>query len=179
MIKQSNAKSGEHRLRAFPTRRSAERALHNLLNEGFTRDDLTLFLHSPTSEEEAKSGYSATDQAIDAGGAIGAELGAAAGSIGGVLTGLGLLAIPGVGPMLAVGPIAAAFTGAITGVAIGGVAGSLVGAGLSEAEAAACERHMKAGRAVVIVNCGARCSRAVAIMNGAGAFDPGYGSCDE
>jgi hypothetical protein len=58
------------------------------------------------------------------------------------------------GPVLAVGPLAAAVTGAIAGAATGGFAGSLAGLGISEAEAIAAQRHMKAGleRFPVVVN---------------------------
>ena len=59
--------------------------------------------------------------------------------------------IPGFGPLLAVGPVAAALTAAITGGALGGVAGSLIGAGVAEASALAAEKHLAAGRAIVTV----------------------------
>ncbi len=75
--------------------------------------------------------------------------------------------------MLAVGPLAAALTGAITGGAIGGFAGSLAGLGISEAEAIAAERHMKARRAVVIVTCGVRCEQAQAVLRATGAIEGG------
>ncbi len=85
--------------------------------------------------------------------------------------------------MLAVGPLAAALTGAITGGALGGFAGSLVGEGVSEVEAIAAERHVKAGHVVVIVRCTDRCEEALAILRAKGAvpaatdrFDPGLGA---
>jgi hypothetical protein len=69
--------------------------------------------------------------------------------------------------------LAAALTGAIAGGAVGGFAGSLAGVGISEAEAIAAERHMKAGRAVVIVICGARCEEAREIIRMTGAIESG------
>jgi hypothetical protein len=78
-----------------------------------------------------------TDAAEDAG--KGAGIGAAVGGVGGLLTGLGLLAIPGVGPVVAAGWLVAtavgAATGAVVGGAAGGLVGSLTGAGLPEGDA--------------------------------------------
>src|SRR5215468_3805706 len=67
-----------------------------------------------------------THTAEDAG--KGAGVGAAVGGVGGLLTGLGLLAIPGVGPVVAAGWLAATAAGAVTGAVVGGAAGGLVGA---------------------------------------------------
>ena len=67
-----------------------------------------------------------THTAEDAG--KGAGIGAAVGGVGGLLTGLGLLAIPGVGPVVAAGWLAATAAGAVTGAVVGGAAGGLVGA---------------------------------------------------
>src|SRR6516225_6693893 len=66
-----------------------------------------------------------TNAAADAG--TGAGIGAAVGGVGGLLTGLGLLAIPGVGPVVAAGWLVAAAVGAVTGAVVGGAAGGLVG----------------------------------------------------
>jgi heat induced stress protein YflT len=78
-----------------------------------------------------------TETAEDAG--KGAGIGAAVGGVGGLLTGLGLLAIPGVGPVVAGGWLVATAAGAVTGAIVGGAAGSLVGAltgaGVPEREA--------------------------------------------
>jgi hypothetical protein len=92
------------------------------------------------------------------------------GGVGGALAGLGLLSVPGIGPLLAVGPLAAALTGAITGGVLGGVAGSLAGLGVGEAEALASEAHLKAGRSVLVVDCGARCEDAEGVASKAGAL---------
>lgn len=69
----------------------------------------------------------------------------------GALAGTALFAIPGMGPVLGTGALAAALAGAITGVTIGGFSGSLVGLGISEAQAAIAEREMHNGRAVLLV----------------------------
>lgn len=62
-----------------------------------------------------------------------------------------MLVVPGFGPLLAVGPVAAALSGAITGGALGGFAGSLIGAGVFEPSALAAEKYLVAGRAIVTV----------------------------
>lgn len=85
-----------------------------------------------------------------------------------MLAGLGLMGIPGLGPVLAAGPLAVALTGAITGGALGGFTGSLIGEGVSEVEAKAAERQMKAGRTVVILRCAGPCEAALNILRAKG-----------
>ncbi len=164
----------------FPSRRTAEPAVQALLAAGFLASDISLFVQAPVKDDRPKTRGSQMDDPIGVGGEVGAGLGAAAGGLGGLLAGFGLLAIPGLGPVLAVGPLAAALTGAITGGALGGFAGSLVGEGVSEVEAIAAEHHVKAGRVVVIVQCRDRCEEALAILHEKGAvpaaldrLDPG------
>ncbi|WP_455273599.1 general stress protein [Rhizobium herbae] len=70
--------------------------------------------------------YKDNDVAEDAG--AGAGIGAAVGGVGGLLTGLGIMAIPGVGPVVAAGWLAATAAGAVAGAVVGGAAGGLVGA---------------------------------------------------
>lgn len=117
---------------AFSTRAAAEHAYTELRKAGASADEMSLFVSAdaplPDTEETI-------DHDIDVGGEVGAGTGSLAGGVGGVLAGLGLLVLPGVGPMLAIGPIAAGLTGAITGGALGGFAGSLVGAGVAEVTA--------------------------------------------
>ncbi len=173
MSENNPEKSLQHELAVFPSLPAAESVCHRLVKAGFAEDDISLFVQVPIKNAAPSTGGAATDDAIDVGGVAGAEIGSATGGIGGLLAGLGLLAIPGVGPMLAVGPVAAALTGAITGGALGGVAGSLIGLGISEAEAVAAEKHMKAGRAVVIVSCGDHRDEARAVLRATGAIDTG------
>ena len=70
----------------------------------------------------------------------------------GWLVGIGALAIPGLGPFIAAGPILAALSGAAVGGAIGGVAGALIGMGIPEFEAKQYEEKLKAGRSLVSVH---------------------------
>ncbi len=159
----------QHEVAIFPSRRAAESAVHALLAAGFPASDVSLFVHAPINGETPDAPASHADDAIEIGGETGAGIGAAAGGLEGMLAGFGVLAVPGVGPVLAIGPLAAALTGAITGGALGGVAGALAGEGVSEAQAIAAERHMKEGRAVVILECADRCDEASAILRAAGA----------
>ena len=79
-----------------------------------------------------------------AGGAIGGTLG--------LLAGIGALAIPGLGVLIAAGPIVALLTGAAAGAAVGGVAGALVGMGIPEIEAKQYEGKIKSGNILLSVH---------------------------
>lgn len=132
---------------AFSTRKAAEQAYEDFVGLGVSPDDISLFVHAKPPEDSSQD--SVLDQDIDVGGKVGASVSALAGGAGGLLAGLGLLMVPGIGPLFAVGPLAAALTGAIAGGALGGVAGSLIGAGVAEASALAAEKHLAAGRSIV------------------------------
>ncbi len=132
---------------AFPAREAAEQTYEDLIGLGVSPDDISLFVHAKPPERPRQE--AALDHDIDVGGKVGAGVSAFTGGAVGLMTGLGLLVVPGIGPLLAVGPLAAALTGAITGGALGGVAGSLIGAGVAEASALAAERHLVAGRSIV------------------------------
>ncbi len=84
--------------------------------------------------------------------AAGAATGGSIGGFGGLLLGLGALAIPGAGPIIAAGPIVGAITGALAGGAVGGVAGALIDAGVSEVEAKEYEDHLNAGDILILVD---------------------------
>ena len=81
---------------------------------------------------------------VGAGGVIGGTIG--------LLAGIGALAIPGVGPLIAAGPLMATLSGAATGAAIGGVAGALVGLGIPEVEAKAYEGKIRGGNILIAVH---------------------------
>lgn len=85
------------------------------------------------------------------GAAAGAGGGALLGGALGWLAGVGALAIPGIGPFIAAGPILAALSGAAIGGSIGGLTGALVGMGMSEFEATQYEGKVKAGNALISV----------------------------
>jgi uncharacterized membrane protein len=86
------------------------------------------------------------------GATTGAVTGGAIGGTVGLLAGLGTLAIPGLGPFIAAGPIMAALSGAAAGATAGGVVGALVGLGIPEYEAKAYEERIKKGGYLVAVH---------------------------
>ena len=96
------------------------------------------------SEKNTKAPEGATT-GVTAGGAIGGTLG--------LLAGIGALAIPGVGPFIAAGPIMGALAGLGVGGAVGGLVGALVGMGIPEYEAKRYEGRIKEGGVLVSVHC--------------------------
>jgi hypothetical protein len=102
----------------YDLRADAIAAIEDLKNQGISENDISLVSNNENSygEEVAK----------DAG--TGAGIGAAIGGTGGLLAGLGLMAIPGVGPVVAAGWLVATATGAAAGAAAGGLAGGIIGA---------------------------------------------------
>lgn len=86
------------------------------------------------------------------GATIGVGTGGVAGGVLGLLAGIGALAIPGVGPFIAAGPIMAALSGAAVGATIGGIAGALVGLGIPEYEAKQYESKVRNGNILISVH---------------------------
>jgi hypothetical protein len=86
------------------------------------------------------------------GAVVGAAGGGALGGTLGLLAGIGALAIPGLGPFIAAGPLLAALSGAAAGAAVGGVAGALVGMGIPEIEAKKYEGKLKGGNILMAVH---------------------------
>ena len=86
------------------------------------------------------------------GTATGAATGGVAGGVIGLLAGIGALAIPGVGPLIAAGPIMAALSGAAVGATAGGVVGGLIGLGIPEIEAKIYEEKLKTGNYLISVH---------------------------
>lgn len=95
-------------------------AVDELRAAGISEDDISIVSNN------ADGRYKDSDVGEDAG--TGAGIGAAVGGVGGLLTGLGIMAIPGVGPVVAAGWLAATAAGAVTGAVVGGAAGGLIGA---------------------------------------------------
>jgi uncharacterized membrane protein len=86
------------------------------------------------------------------GAATGAGAGGVLGGTLGLLAGIGALAIPGVGPLIAAGPLLAALSGAAAGAAVGGLTGALVGLGIPEIEAKAYEGKLKGGNILIAIH---------------------------
>lgn len=86
------------------------------------------------------------------GAVAGAGAGGAVGGTLGLLAGIGALAIPGLGPFIAAGPLMAALSGAAAGAAIGGIGGALIGMGIPELEAKRYEGKVKGGNILVALH---------------------------
>ena len=148
----------------------AERAVDTLLNAGFTNQDISVLLpdtrstrdFAHTKETKAPEG---TATGVTAGGVIGGALG--------VLVGVGALAIPGLGPFIAAGPIMAGLAGLGVGGAVGGLVGALVGLGIPEYEAKRYEGRVKNGGTLLSVHCdtSGQIERAKEILKATGAED--------
>jgi hypothetical protein len=110
------------------------------------------------------------------GAATGAGTGGAVGGVLGWLVGIGSLAIPGVGPFIAAGPIMAALAGVGVGAAVGGLTGALVGMGIPELEAKQYEGKIKGGNILISVHSenGDETKRAKEIFERSGAHDIAY-----
>jgi hypothetical protein len=129
---------------------ATERAVDHLLGAGFSHSDISVLLpdddsiRSWTHEKGTKAPEGATT-GVAAGGVIGGTLG--------LLAGVGALAIPGVGPLIAAGPIMAALAGLGVGGAFGGIAGALVGMGIPEYEAKRLVGEVRDGGILLSVHC--------------------------
>lgn len=107
------------------------------------------------------------------GATAGAGAGGVVGGALGLLAGIGLLAIPGVGPFVAAGPIMAALSGVAVGAAVGGVAGGLIGMGIPEIEAKRYEGKVRDGNILISAHCenSDESKRAREIFQNSGASD--------
>jgi len=134
----------------YTTRGSVENAVDALKSEGFRNTDISVLL--PENQGTKDFAHEKQTKAPE-GAATGAGTGAVVGGTLGWLTGIGALAIPGLGPFIAAGPIMAALAGMGVGGALGGVAGALVGMGIPEYEAKRYEGRIKDGGILLSVHC--------------------------
>lgn len=123
-------------------------AIEELKRKGYSTDDISVL---SKSKDEVETVTEKTGTHAGEGAAAGALTGGALGGLGGVLAGLGALAIPGIGPIVAAGPIVAGLTGAAAGAGIGGLAGALIGMGIPEKEAKEYETHFNEGKILVLL----------------------------
>ncbi len=107
----------------------AEDILERLRVVGFSRDDVSILLPDQTTSRDFA--HEKCSKAPE-GAVTGASTGGIIGGALGLMAGIGALAIPGVGPLIAAGPIMAALSGVAVGAAVGGLAGALVGMGIPE-----------------------------------------------
>jgi hypothetical protein len=122
---------------------------NDLISAGYSRNDISV-IASDTKNEYAP--YVERVETVSDGDdvATGAGIGAAIGGLGGLLVGLGALAIPGVGPVIAAGPLLAALTGAGVGAVTGGIVGALVDLGIPDEEAHIYSEGLRRGHVLVI-----------------------------
>ncbi len=130
-------------------RTQLESAISDLQTSGVPTQDISLLM--PDSGDQTEIGTVKSTK-LPEGASAGALGGGVVGGTLGLLAGIGALAIPGVGPFIAAGPIMAALGGAALGASAGGVAGALVGLGIPELEAKAYQDRLKAGGYLVAVH---------------------------
>jgi len=127
----------------------AENIVDQLKASGFSNNDISvLFPDKRGTKDFAHEKHTKAPE----GAATGAGAGVLAGGALGWLAGIGALAIPGVGPFIAAGPIMAALSGAAVGATVGGIGGALVGLGIPEYEAKRYEGKIRAGNILISVN---------------------------
>src|SRR5271168_2238341 len=134
----------------YPSYANVESGVDGLKAAGFSNQDISvLFPESAGSRDFAHEKGTKAPEGATAGAGTGIVLG---GTLGWLL-GVGALAIPGLGPFIAAGPIMAALAGAGVGGAVGGVAGALIGMGIPEYEAKRYQGHLKKGGILISVHC--------------------------
>jgi hypothetical protein len=135
----------------YSTRLAVENAADSLVRSGFLTSDISVLLPESLGgpkdmgTEKTTKAPEGTAAGVAAGGVIGGTLG--------LLAGVGLLAIPGLGPFIAAGPIMAGLAGLGVGGAVGGVTGALIGLGIPEFEAKRYEGRLQKGGILLSVHC--------------------------
>lgn len=154
----------------FKTLQQAERAVDTLIAAGFVSSAISVLAPDVASTRDFAHHK---DTKAPEGTAAGVTTGGIIGGALGVLAGVGALAIPGVGPLIAAGPIMAGLAGLGVGGAVGGLVGALVGMGIPEYEAKRYEGHVKDGGTLLSVHCdtSAQVSSAKDLLSATGAMD--------
>ena len=154
----------------YKTRTGVEQAVDALKQANFRNTDISVMF--PENEGTKDFAHEKNTKAPE-GATTGAGTGAVLGGTLGWLAGIGALAIPGVGPFIAAGPIMAALAGAGVGGAVGGLTGALVGMGIPEYEAKRYEGRVKEGGVLLSVHSddSAWTKRAKEILERTGAED--------
>jgi hypothetical protein len=129
---------------------NAEAAIDGLTMAGFSNQALSVLL---SDKDEAKELATEDTTPASEGATAGAGVGGVVGGALGLLAGIGALALPGVGPFIAAGPIMASLAGLGVGGAVGSFVGALVGMGIPEFEAKLYDLRVKDGGVLVAVHC--------------------------
>jgi len=131
------------------TEAQALNIVNQLKSANFSNNDISVLFPDKTGTKDfAHEQHTKAPEAATTGGVAGGVLGGALGW----LAGIGALAIPGVGPFIAAGPIMAALSGVAVGATVGGIAGGLIGLGFPELEARRFEGKIKAGNILLSVH---------------------------
>jgi len=148
----------------------AERAVDRIIAAGYSNNDISVLL--PDSRSSKEFAHEKNTKAPE-GTAAGVTTGGIIGGTLGLLAGIGTLAIPGIGPFIAAGPIMASLAGLGVGGAVGGLIGALVGMGIPEYEAKRYEGRVKDGGVLLSVHCDTsdEISRAKDLLKETGAED--------
>jgi hypothetical protein len=133
----------------YPTRNHLEAAVRVFKDSGFSSADISVLLQDNADKELVTENNTKAPE----GAAVGAGSGAAVGGAMGWLVGIGALALPGIGPIIAAGPIVGALVGIGVGGALGGFAGALVGVGISEDQIVKYEGRLRTGGILMAVHC--------------------------
>jgi hypothetical protein len=154
----------------YPDRSSVDRGVEALKAAGFSNNDVSVLF--PDKQGTKDFAHEKETKAPE-GAATGAGTGAVLGGGLGWLAGIGALAIPGLGPFIAAGPIMAALAGAGVGGAVGGLTGALIGMGIPEYEAKRYEGRVKDGGILLSVHSDSseETKRAKEILERTGAQD--------
>ena len=152
------------------TQGQAEQIVRRLQGQGFATSEISVLM--PDTGGTRDVGHVKATKAPE-GATTGATTGGVTGGILGLVAGVGALAIPGLGPFIAAGPIMAALSGAAVGAAGGGVIGGLVGLGIPEIEAKRYDEKLKKGNYLIAVHTddSEDVDRAEEIFKAAGAED--------
>ncbi|MFG1427626.1 hypothetical protein [Roseixanthobacter glucoisosaccharinicivorans] len=169
----------------YDSQDDAVAAVRALQMAGIARDAISIIAKSADDPPQAAETRDHEDHVAevmqDAG--AGAGIGAGIGGAGGLLAGLGIIAIPGIGPVLAGGWLLSTAAGALAGAAVGGAAGGIIGAlmdgGLPEDDAHACAESVRRGGALVVAKVdAARLDAARTILRAPPAIDPAARASD-
>lgn len=154
----------------YDSKPAVEGCIEMLKNAGFRNADISVLM--PTQESTQDFAHEKSTKAPE-GATAGATTGMVLGGGLGWLVGIGSLAIPGLGPLIAAGPIVSALAGAGIGGAFGGLAGSLIGMGIPEYEAKRYEGFVKEGGILISVHVDDRewAKKAKEILETSGARD--------
>jgi uncharacterized membrane protein len=132
------------------TNLEAENLVNALRANGFVDNEISALF---PDQEGSKDFAHKNETKAPEGTVAGAGTGGLVGGVFGLLAGIGAIAIPGVGPLIAAGPIMATLSGAAVGATVGGIAGALVGMGIPEYEAKMYEGKIREGNILLAVHC--------------------------